>query len=612
MDRKFSLATFVMMMSAAVMLGGCTVGGTTTMQATKQFGNTTTAQPVAATPNTGTNQTGATNQSTTATPGTNTTPGTTTTVVPNTPLPPSSMTQIELILDDSGSMADLIGGQAKIAIAKDSMNKIIDNLKTKDSLQTALRIYGHQNKLCTDSVVEIPMGPIDAAAMKAKIKDLKPLGYTPIAYSLTESVKDFKKDISGQKIVVLVTDGLESCNGDPCAAAKALKAGGIINQIDVVGFGLTKTELNTLKCITDPSGGQVLGASNATEFMGAMQSILKKTLQYNLDLYGKTTKGEAVAMDVKVSQGGKLITEEQGDNVQMLLPAGSYDIQANSTEGLGSATLTGVVVTTDQITKKDIVFSQSGLTISVVGADSKPLQASDICAYITGQTTNPVSCAGFYTDTFAFKMKPGTYDIEVKNAGVTPETWLKGIVLNEGDMLKRTVSFAQGTIKVSTIGADGQPLQAGDICLYPQGQTANSLQCAGFATADFDFTVAPGTYDLKVTNGETSEDTWVKSITLGASQTVSKTVTLLEGVLSVTVTDSSGQATQASDICIYAPGTTDNSLKCAGFYTSDFDFKVKPGTYDLKVISSTDTSQAKWVKGITIKASETVTKNVSL
>jgi len=594
MDKKYSLAALSAVVAMTIMFGGC---GNTSQTAKQEnapdASQNSKTQNVAPVPEASSTQTSTVIATSTAA------------------LPPQSTTQIELILDDSGSMADLIGGKTKIDVAKESMNKIIDDLNTKDLLQVALRIYGHQNKECTNSVVEIPMDQIKADAMKAKIKDLKPLGSTPIAYSLTQSVSDFKKDVTGQKVVVLVTDGLESCNGDPCAAAQALQAGGIVNQIDVVGFGMTKTELDTLKCITDPSGGQVVGANNATEFMNAMQNILKKALQYNLDLYGKTVKGEPIFMDVKISQNGSLVKEEQGEHVQLMLPAGSYDIEATSLEGLGANTLSGVAVATDQVTKKDIIFSKSGLKVSVTGADGKPLQASDICVYSAGQTENALICTGFYTDSFDFKLKPGTYDLEVKNTGVTPETWLKGIELKDGETLAKTVSFAQGTLKVSTIGADGQPLQAGDMCLYPQGVTDNSLQCAGFYTADFEFTVAPGTYDLKVKNGETSEETWVKGITVEASKTVSKTVTLLEGVLSVKVTGSDGQDKQASDICVYAPGTTDNSLQCAGYYTSNFDFKLKPGTYDLKV-SNSDTSAEKWVKGIEIKASGTVTQNISL
>src|SRR4030067_2273550 len=111
------------------------------------------------------------------------------------PVPAQQVTEINLILDASGSMWGQVDGRTKIDVAKESMGKIIDELKTKNNLQVSLRIYAHLNKECTNSVVEIPMGPIDAEAMKAKIQGVTPLGSTPIAYSLTESVKDFKKDI---------------------------------------------------------------------------------------------------------------------------------------------------------------------------------------------------------------------------------------------------------------------------------------------------------------------------------------------------------------------------------------------------------------------------------
>lgn len=360
----------------------------------------------------------------------------------------SNTTQIELILDDSGSMAGLVGGKTKIDVAKESINKIIDELKLKDKLQTALRIYGHQNKECTNSVLEVPMGKIDSEQMKSKISSLQPLGSTPIYYSLSESVKDFNPNLTGDKIVVLVTDGLESCGGDPCAAARALQAGGVINKMQVVGFGLSKTELNTLQCIVDPFKGQVVGASNSTEFLNAMQHIM------------------------------------------------------------------------------DQAVSPSNLNVSVVGADGKPLQAKDICVYPQGQTDKEVACAGMYATDFAFTLKPGVYDLMAINGGTASETWVKNIEIKDNQVVKKVISFAEGSLKVSVIGADGQPTQASDICVYPQGQTDKDGACAGMFTTDYEFKLTPGIYDLKVSNYGGTNAIWAKAIEIKPSETVTKQISI--------------------------------------------------------------------------------------
>ena len=357
-------------------------------------------------------------------------------------------TQIELILDDSGSMAELVGGKAKIDVAKESLNKIVDELKTKDNLNVALRIYGHQNKECTNSVLEVPMSKIDSDLIKSKIKDLKPLGYTPIYYSLTQSANDFDKNISGDKIVVLVTDGLESCNGDPCAAAKALKAGGVVDKMQVVGFGLKKTELDTLQCIVDPFKGQVVGAANSTEFLAAMQQIVNQAT------------------------------------------------------------------------------SKPNLNITVTGADGKPIQAKDICVYPQGQTDKETVCAGMYTSDYGFTLKPGVYDIKVTNGNTSAETWLKNVEIKTEGIVNKIVSFAEGSLKVSIVDANGNSTQASDLCVYPQGQTDKETACAGMFTADYEFKLPPGIYDLKVSNYNNDGDKWTKNIEVKASQTVTQSITL--------------------------------------------------------------------------------------
>ena len=345
-------------------------------------------------------------------------------------------------------MADSVGGRAKIDVAKDSVGKIIDELKTKQNLQVALRIYGHQNKACTNSVVEVPMGNISPDLMNTKIKDLKPLGYTPIYYSLIESVKDFNKNISGDKIVVLITDGLESCNGDPCAAAKSLQTGGVINKINVVGFGMSPTELNTLKCVVEPSKGLLVGASNSTEFLSAMQQIIQQSVD------------------------------------------------------------------------------KPNLNISVVGADGQPLQASDICAYSQGQTTTPLNCAGMFTSNYGFVLKPGIYDIKVTNGNTSAESWLKNIEIKNDLVVNKIVSFAEGNLKVSIVDSTNNSTQASDICVYPQGQTDSDSACAGMFTSDYEFKIAPGIYDLKVSNYNNDTDKWLKNIEIKASETVTQKMTL--------------------------------------------------------------------------------------
>ena len=76
--------------------------------------------------------------------------------------------------------------------------------------------------------------------------------------------------------IILVTDGLETCDGDPCAAATALKEGDAQVTVYVVGLGLDEEELRITSCIAENSGGQIVGAQNAEELSEALFSFLEE------------------------------------------------------------------------------------------------------------------------------------------------------------------------------------------------------------------------------------------------------------------------------------------------------------------------------------------------
>ena len=193
-------------------------------------------------------------------------------------------THIELILDASGSMWSKLGNTTRIEAAREALGSIVDDLAARKGIAVGLRVYGHRTNDCKDTKLEIPIGPLDGGKMKAFIAGIKPKGKTPIAYSLLEGAKDFDPAFEGSKVIILVTDGLESCNGDPCAAAKELADKGVVSKIHVVGFGLDKKSMSQLACIPKPSGGLLLEAGNAVELSKAFDEIVKSVLDSNLEV----------------------------------------------------------------------------------------------------------------------------------------------------------------------------------------------------------------------------------------------------------------------------------------------------------------------------------------
>ncbi len=523
---------------------------------------------------------------------------------------PDQITQIELILDASGSMAGQVGGKAKIDIAKDTTNSLIDGLKDKANLEVGLRIYGHLNKECSNTVLEFPIGKIQADAMKAKIASVKALGYTPITTSLEKAAGDFDVKKPGTRQIILVTDGIESCNGDPCAMAKKLKEAGVVTRIDVVGFNLKSEELKAVQCIAEPFGGKVIGANSAKELTDALGAIVQESLKFNLELRGIDKDKNGVYMNVKVLQNGQEVKSSNGHTVQFLLPEGTYDVQAVSPEGMGTVELKGVTVTKDKDTLKDILFVKTAILVNVIGADGKPLQSKDMCVFPTGETEKETKCAGIFTDKYEFTLEPGTYDIHAVNAATNVDAWIKGVEVKKGEEVQKTISFAQGSLKVNVIGADGKPLQSKDMCVFPTGETEKETACAGIFTDNHEFKLTPGIYDLHLLNAGTSEEKWVKGIEVKASETATQTVSFAQGSLQVNVIGTDGKPLQSKDMCVYNQGETENEVACSGIFTDKHEFKLSPGMYDLHLASG-GTSEEKWVKGIEVKAAETATQTVT-
>ncbi|MFW8626108.1 VWA domain-containing protein [Deinococcus sp. ME38] len=152
-------------------------------------------------------------------------------------------TSVQLILDASGSMfTRLPGGQTRIAAAQDVLSDLIAALPDRPDLNVGLRLYGARTNAgdagaCQDSALTIPMTGVDRAALLNTVRTTRPRGATPIVYALTQAARDFPAT-PGRKLVVLVTDGLESCGGNLQDALKAFRERGIEVDLRVIGIDL--------------------------------------------------------------------------------------------------------------------------------------------------------------------------------------------------------------------------------------------------------------------------------------------------------------------------------------------------------------------------------------
>jgi Ca-activated chloride channel homolog len=186
-------------------------------------------------------------------------------------------TRILLIFDASGSMTTPIEKSTRIAVAKKMAIKIIDSLATFKNVELALRVYGHQKtvdqKDCKDSRLEVPFAPNNIVVMKKRVNSLVPKGWTPIAYSLQECEKDFPAEKNVRNLVILITDGMEECTGDPCLISQALQKKGIFLKPFIIGLGSSEQFKFNFECV-----GTYYDANTEKDFQNVVGVIISQAM----------------------------------------------------------------------------------------------------------------------------------------------------------------------------------------------------------------------------------------------------------------------------------------------------------------------------------------------
>ena len=179
-----------------------------------------------------------------------------------------------LILDASGSMWGQIAGEAKITIAQRVIGQLLESLPPEEAL--GLFAYGHRVKGdCADIEELVPAGQHNAGAILAAVQSIQPKGKTPLSASVVAAAEALKFE-ENRATVILVSDGRETCDLDPCAVARKLEQTGADFTAHVIGFDVADPEeIRQLSCLAEGTGGQFFTASNATELREAMTAAVE-------------------------------------------------------------------------------------------------------------------------------------------------------------------------------------------------------------------------------------------------------------------------------------------------------------------------------------------------
>jgi Ca-activated chloride channel family protein len=334
------------------------------------------------------------------------------------------LTRILFILDASNSMNAKWDEQTRIEAAKDLLAKAVDSLKDVPNLEIALRVYGHQSPItatyqdCNDTKLEIPFGPANHDKIKYRIKSILAKGTTPIARSLEAAAEDFP-DQNSRNIIILITDGLEACDNDPCVIAKKLKDKGVKVTPFVIGLGMDLSYLDKFNCI-----GPYFDAETKDAFRNVLKNVITKalvntTVQINLNDIQKSPKETDVTMFLYEAGTKRLLytfvhTINRFGNPDTLIidPKYKYDLVVNTLPKLEKKNIAIVKNTHNTI----VVDAPQGFIKVRFTNSTKPYQVQ---ARIM-QTNNPATL-NVQSMNSTDKYLVGKYDVEVLTL---PRTYL--------------------------------------------------------------------------------------------------------------------------------------------------------------------------------------------
>lgn len=457
--------------------------------------------------------------------------------------------KVIIILDASGSMWAQIDGKPKLEIARESLRTVLQSVPADDEI--GFMAYGHREKgSCEDIQLIVPPQAGSASAITDAADSLKFLGKTPLTAAVKQAAEALKYT-EDKATVVLITDGLETCGGDPCALGKELKASGVDFTADVVGFGLTADEGKQIACLAENTGGKYIQASDEK----ALQEALVETVaapapapapepapapapapkaaevDYNLIPQAFLKEGgEVPKMDVYYEVFPDDAKGVGGDHVndgynaiKFHVPAGNYIVVASS--GAAKA-LQKVSVTADKATELALNLNAAELSIH-----ARPAPGADVDRNAQISIAYPGGTSDSNYGEVKYVVPAGETKVTVKlGAGEASET----MQLAAGQVVDKDIIVGVGKAKANAFYTQGGEKAETDVGwkVYKAAKKLDGTrdQVTYAYGPDSQFDLPPGDYVIGVdVQAVTVEQPF--SVTVGQMTDVN--VTLNAGVLAV-------------------------------------------------------------------------------
>lgn len=459
-------------------------------------------------------------------------------------------TNLILIFDASGSMWGQIDGKPKIAIAKEAMDLIVGDLPA--DINIGLVAYGHRRKGdCDDVETLIPLGPLDVKAFMAKVNALNPKGKTPMVRSIRKTA-DAIKHLEDETTILLVSDGLETCDPDPCSFVAELNKLGIKFVLHVVGFDVGGEAEGQLKCMAKAGGGEYFPAKDAAKLKEALDTVIEKTVEKNLKvsvfLNGKPIGGTVEVTDPATGERVGYRSHSSARPILLGVKPGTYIVTVVDEwqqEGRPRQVFSNVKILETEVRELTVNFGSGTLKIWTY-RNGKPFKGQARLSTLDDQTVG-----GGYATTSPDKpaqyiLQPGKYKLMVEDSwGAGTQKDLGVVEIVAGQAIEKKVSFDTGKLVVWT-HRGGKPFHASVKVSTMDGKTMGGGWGTTYPDRPETYELEPGQYKVE------AEDSWgdpvVKlkfgTVEIKAGQTLNK------------ICDFDSPPSQSGSTSVPAPGTS--------------------------------------------------------
>lgn len=440
---------------------------------------------------------------------------------------------ILFIYDASGSMWGQLEGSTKKEIASEVLTTTVVNLP--ESQNVGLIAYGHRKKGdCDDIEYLVNLSDGSKTGVTSAVKNINPVGRTPLARSATMAINSLKEN-NTKATIILITDGIESCDGDICKVVADAKTNGIDFKLHIVGFGLKDGEKKKLKCAANAGDGNYYDANNAGGLGEVLAEATTETVDDpdgNFSIYavknGEPVDAYVKALDVttkKVTDVSRTYT----DTAWVYLPPGKYSIEIKPLEGSDiPGTTISVEMKEGEVKHQDINFDGGILEVSTTN-NGEPWDA--VVKMHDNNTGKVAATTRTYGKTQQMEVAAGLYRVtylalNLKGMAINAE--LENVEIKSNATNSISHDFKSGTAMIGVKTASGELIDA--TVNFHEKTSSKGVAVSRTYTSESsnpkEFLLTPGTYEVKIrTLGAHKGHNETFTVIVKEGETVEKIVT---------------------------------------------------------------------------------------